>query len=101
MTDNTVAVATADLSANLPSANNPDAGQTTTIDTLNRPIVQEIQAEPTVQSSDQGLGVHRVEPGDYLGKIAIRYDTDVQTLRNINGIEGSTILVGQEIRYPQ
>jgi len=76
-----------------------------TVQTLNQPIVQEIQAEPNIQSADQstdqGLGVHQVVYGDYLGKIANQYGTDVQTLRRINNIEGSTILVGQEILYPQ
>jgi len=79
----------------------PADAKPVTVQTLNQPIVQEIQAEPTVQSTDQGLGVHRVESGDYLGKIAIQYGTDVQTLRRLNNIDGSIILVGQEILYPQ
>ena len=45
-------------------------------------------------------GVHRVRPGDYLGRIAQRYGTSVATLRELNGIRGSTIRVDQRIRYP-
>ena len=97
----TVTTASNTVGQNLPSDAKP-----VTVQTLNKPIVQEIQAEPLVQSNDvqsgnQSTGIHRVEPGDYLGKIANRYNTDVQTLRRINGIDGNIILVGQEILYPQ
>jgi len=95
ITDNTTTVASNNTGAILAPENQP-----VTVQTLNQPIVQEIQAEPSTQNSAAGMGIHRVEYGDYLGKIAVRYDTDIQTLRTINGIDGSTILVGQEILYP-
>ena len=38
--------------------------------------------------------------GDYLGRIAQRHGTSVAVLRELNGIRGSTIQVGQRIRYP-
>lgn len=46
------------------------------------------------------LGTHRVVSGDILGRIARQYNTDVETLRELNGISGSLIEVGQEILYP-
>ncbi len=65
-------------------------------------VVPEIVvAEPVVASSESiSLGSHEVRSGDYLGKIARQYGTDVQTLRDINGISGSVIQIGQEILYP-
>lgn len=87
--------------SNTVGQNLPADAKPVTVQTLNQPIVQEIQADAADQSTNQSMGIHRVESGDYLGKIAIRYGTDVQTLRRINGIDGSIILVGQEILYPQ
>jgi len=46
------------------------------------------------------LGLHTVQSGDYLGKIADQYGTDVQTLRELNNISGTIIQIGQEIFYP-
>lgn len=50
--------------------------------------------------TSQSLGSYRVVYGDYLGLIAQRFNTDIATLRELNGISGSVIQVGQEIRYP-
>lgn len=47
------------------------------------------------------FGVHTVQSGDYLGLLANRYDTTVSELQTLNGIDGTTIRVGQELRYPQ
>ncbi len=59
-------------------------------------------AANTVQTNDQSnqLSVHVVVAGDYLSRIAQQYGTDVATLRSLNGISGSLIVVGQEILYP-
>lgn len=51
-------------------------------------------------SSEPLYGVYVVQSGDYLGKIAGEFNTTVDTLRTINGIVGSLIDIGQEIRYP-
>ena len=45
-------------------------------------------------------GVYRVRYGDYLGRIAQQHGTSVRALRELNGISGSTIRVGQRLRYP-
>lgn len=63
--------------------------------------VQAIVVETTTATSEsQSLGVHQVQSGDYLGKIAQQYNTDVQTLRDLNGISGTIIQIGQDILYP-
>jgi len=43
-------------------------------------------------------GIHVVRPGDTLTGIARRYDLGLEQLREINGIEGSKILIGQKLR---
>lgn len=60
-----------------------------------------VAPEENVEAGEPLYGVYRVRSGDYLGKIANEFGTSVATLRDINGIRGSTIQVGQEIRYPQ
>ena len=63
--------------------------------------VQGIVVESTAATSAaQSVGVHQVQTGDYLGKIALQYDTDVQTLRDLNGLTGTIIHVGEDILYP-
>jgi hypothetical protein len=49
-----------------------------------------------------GMSVHIVQKGDNLYRIAIRYNTTVAVLSNLNGIsDSSRIYPGQEIRLPQ
>lgn len=47
-----------------------------------------------------GYGRYIVVSGDSLSAIALRFGTTVADLQRINGIEGSLINVGQELRYP-
>jgi len=61
-------------------------------------IVVPTSTEAVVESVR--LGSHQVRAGDYLGRIAQQYGTDVDTLREINGINGTVIQIGQEILYP-
>ena len=72
-------------------------------------------AEPTAQrqtaeqpadatdsrSTEPDYGIHTVQSGDYLGLLADRYQTSVSQLQTLNDIDGTTIHVGQELRYPQ
>ncbi len=46
------------------------------------------------------LATYTIVPGDNLGRLADRFGTSVRVLQEINGIQGSLIQVGQQIRYP-
>lgn len=45
-------------------------------------------------------GNYEVEPGDSLSRIAINFGTTVDTLREINDINGTLITIGQNLLYP-
>jgi len=56
---------------------------------------------PTVEAAPaRTYDTYIVKSGDSLSKIANQYNTTVSTLRDLNGITGSTIFIGQEILYP-
>ena len=72
---------------------------------VDAPAPVEVPATPSVAAIEAApaapeYGVYRVRSGDYLGRIAERHGTTVRALRELNGIRGSTIQVGQRIRYP-
>lgn len=46
------------------------------------------------------FATYTIVPGDSLGRLAARFGTSVSVLQEINGIQGSLIQVGQQIRYP-
>ncbi len=46
------------------------------------------------------LASYTIVSGDNLVRLAIRFGTSVRVLQEINGIQGSLIQVGQQIRYP-
>jgi len=52
-------------------------------------------------ATDGGLyGSYIVKSGDSLSTIARQYGTSVSALQAMNGIDGSLITIGQELRYP-
>jgi len=57
--------------------------------------------EPVVVETVNAYSTYTVRSGDSLSRIASRYNTTVNELQSINGINGSTIFVGQEISIPQ
>lgn len=59
-----------------------------------------VVTEPLVVEPARPFLIHVVRSGDSLSEIAASYNTSVQELRNANGINGSTIFIGQEILYP-
>jgi LysM repeat protein len=63
------------------------------------PAVASVITNPT-QNSLPLFGSYIVVSGDYLLRIALRYGTTVQTLQDINNINGTLIEVGQEIQFP-
>jgi LysM repeat protein len=82
------------------------ANSTTPINPQN-PGVDENQGDAVAVSSsasssvDEPLyGLHVVVSGDTLSVLSQRFGTTVANLQSINGISGSLINVGQELRYP-
>ena len=51
-------------------------------------------------SKRQTTRTYQVRRGDTLSGIARRFNTQVSTLRELNGIKGSTLRVGQRLRVP-
>lgn len=51
-------------------------------------------------SKRQNTRTYQVRRGDTLSGIARRFNTRVSTLRELNGIKGSTLRVGQRLRVP-
>ena len=45
-------------------------------------------------------GRYVIREGDYLGLLANRFGTSVAALQSINDLDGTTIHVGEELRYP-
>lgn len=43
---------------------------------------------------------HKVKPGETLGHIAVNYQTSTSSIRNLNGMEGSNIKVGDTLIVP-
>jgi LysM repeat protein len=54
----------------------------------------------TFEDSEPAFGSYIVVPGDYLFKISQQYGTTVQSLQEINNIDGTLIEVGQKILFP-
>lgn len=46
------------------------------------------------------LRTHRVKSGDSLEKIARHYQTSVEEIKNVNGLNNNKILIGQELKIP-
>ena len=49
-------------------------------------------------SNSKGATYHRIRNGDTLGGIALRYNTTVSKLRQLNGIKGNNIRAGKTLR---
>jgi len=89
-------VSDTDSASSIGSQNN---SSTVLVQTLPEPEdTPEIVVSTDVSSPT--LGSYTVQSGDYLGKIAGQVGTDIQTLRDLNGISGDIIEIGQEILYP-
>jgi membrane-bound lytic murein transglycosylase D len=53
-----------------------------------------------VTTSATKIARHRVLPGETLGGIAAKYNVSISTIKRANGIQGSTIISGQELDIP-
>jgi peptidoglycan DL-endopeptidase LytF len=76
----------------------PPPGQEPEVDAI-APDTPEADATPT-QQSDQQTFQYTVQPGDTLLSIAIKYETDVETIRELNALESDNIGVGQPLYLP-
>lgn len=56
--------------------------------------------DTTTASDPTSFSTYTVVPGDSLSQIAERFGTSVIVLQELNGIDGSLIRVGQQIRFP-
>lgn len=65
-----------------------------------RTAVLSESVSPVSDPSAQLLGTYTVVSGDYLGWIAEEFGTTVATLKELNGLDGNDIRIGQEIKYP-
>jgi LysM repeat protein len=66
---------------------------------LSTEIAEPVVVTPVVAEQPK-FANHVVTSGESLSIIAYRYGTTVRTLRELNGIRGSTIQIGQNIQYP-
>ena len=84
--------------ANRMTGNALRVGQKLEIPTGNEPKA------PVVQPSRSGeapeAGIYRVKAGDSLYEIAGRFGVSVNALKAVNGLEGSTLRVGQKLVIP-
>jgi LysM repeat protein len=53
-----------------------------------------------VNAANNPRNTYEVKSGDYLWKIASTYQTTVENLKLINGLQSDLILVGQKLRVP-
>jgi LysM repeat protein len=65
---------------------------------LEETIVEETQIARVSNSIDEGI--YEVKPGDSLYVIAMRYNTSVEAVSELNGLRKNLIKVGQKIKIP-
>ncbi|MFE8699993.1 LysM peptidoglycan-binding domain-containing protein [Cytobacillus sp. FJAT-54145] len=53
-----------------------------------------------VSAANNPRNIYEVKPGDYLWKIASTYQTTIQDLKLMNGLQSDLILVGQKLKVP-
>ena len=75
-----------------------ESGQEPEVDALATETAQP-GAAPAVQT-DQLTFQYTVQPGDTLLSIAIKYETDVETIRDLNALDSDNIAVGQPLYIP-
>jgi len=75
-----------------------------TIQSLDQRLGEVVKLKSTLNSISKSLGssgkIHKVSSGDSLDKIARKYNTSIQTLKQANGLHSNTIIIGQELKIP-
>ena len=63
-----------------------------------------VKLKSTLSSISDAIGqnarVHKVQSGDSLERIARKYNTSIQSIKQANGLSSNTILIGQELKIP-
>ncbi|MEF1171872.1 LysM peptidoglycan-binding domain-containing protein, partial [Vibrio sinaloensis] len=54
----------------------------------------------TVSMKDQPLRKHKVQRGEFLGKIASKYGVSVKSLREANNLRSDELAIGQVLIIP-
>ncbi len=62
-------------------------------------IGQKLLVKPT-DTSDGSLETYTVKKGDNLYQIALKYDTSVDALKNLNGLTSNLLSIGQVLKIP-
>nr|WP_223282666.1 peptidoglycan endopeptidase [Neobacillus kokaensis] len=72
-----------------------------------KPVVKPAAAKPSAKPAASkpaarpaATAVYTVKSGDYLGKIAAKYDTSVASLMSLNGLKSDFIRVGDKLKVP-
>lgn len=89
--------------ANVPVTNTGALATTRLSSTDNGVSTGSVAATTLIQpeSTDRYVMLtHTVKSGEYLNLLAKRYDTSVEELQQINGLNGTVIQVGQDLLYP-
>ncbi|MDK6814904.1 LysM peptidoglycan-binding domain-containing protein, partial [Corynebacterium sp. UMB6689] len=55
-------------------------------------------AKTTTSQAVDANGVYTVVAGDTLNKIAAEFNTTAQAIRDLNGLQGDLILIGQQLQ---
>ena len=74
----------------------------------NERLNEVVKLKSTLNTISKAIGtngasgkMHKVKSGDTLEKIARNHNTSIESLKRINGLTSSTIIVGQQLRIPE
>lgn len=74
------------------------------VEQITEKIGEVVKLKSTLQTISKSIGsngkIHKVSPGDSLEKIARKYNTSVENIKQANGLQNHTIIIGQELRIP-
>lgn len=88
--------------SNLEKASDAQSNNITSLDTALKSIVEAIQVKETpLVSTPQQDSIYYVKSGDSLGEIALRNNTTVQVLKDINHLSSDKIVIGQKLKLPK
>ena len=96
------APATAAVAAEI-VANTPVSGTSSEADLVSTSTPDPLTPQATAGTPTPGTPEtfpYTVQPGDTLGSLAARFETDIETLQSLNSLAGDSLAVGQVINVP-